>query len=254
MQLPKPVIAGNWKLNMNPAETRSFFDQFLARYTPRNDRSVLVFPPSLSLAAALEATRQRDDIRLGVQNIFWEASGAFTGEISAPMARAAGAGFVLVGHSERRHVFGETILDTARKTRAAVQTGLVPVLCVGETLDERRAGRAEAVVAEQLAGVFDGLEAAEAEVLLVAYEPVWAIGTGETASPADASEMHAAIRRDLEARYGEARAAALRILYGGSVNTGNAAELLSAPDIDGVLIGGASLDPQGFARICGDTY
>jgi triosephosphate isomerase (TIM) len=252
--LRRPVLAGNWKLNKDPAETHAFFEQFLQQYASHEDRTVLFFPPSISLAAAVDAVRERPDVQLGVQNIYWEASGAFTGEISAPLARGAGAAFVLVGHSERRHVFGESIEDTQRKTRAALEADLLPVLCVGEKLDERRGGRAEAVVAGQLDGVLGGMSAESAARILIAYEPVWAIGTGETASPQDASGMHRSIRQDLVRRYGDAPAREIPILYGGSVNTNNVAELLAAPEIDGVLVGGASLDPRGFAQICGGAY
>ena len=246
-----PVLAGNWKMHHGPSATREFFQRFLPRYAPRDDRSVVFFPPALSLDAAREALRGRGDVAVGVQNIHWEAKGAFTGEISAAMAADAGAVFTLVGHSERRQLFGETLEDTARKTRAALAGGLVPVLCVGETLEEREAGRAEEVVERQLRAVYDDLVADAARRVLIAYEPVWAIGTGRTASARDASEMHGAIRRFLAGVVADA--AAVPVLYGGSVKPENAAELLSAPDVGGVLVGGASLDPEGFARICEAT-
>jgi triosephosphate isomerase (TIM) len=243
------IIAGNWKMNHGPEDARAFFRAFADAFSPRADRQVIFFPPAVSLAAAREAAGGREDLRFGVQNIYWERSGAYTGEISAPIAAQSGASHVLIGHSERRHVFGETIEETARKTAAALEQGLVPVLCVGETIDERRAGRAQALVQEQLAGVLDTLSTDDVRRLVIAYEPVWAIGTGETASPADAAEMHAAVRAELRQRVGDA-AAAIPILYGGSVKADNAAELLAAGDVDGVLVGGASLDAQGFARIC----
>jgi triosephosphate isomerase len=245
-----PVLAGNWKMNLGPVEAARFFDAFLAAHPPREDATVLFFPPALSLAAAREALRDRPDVRLGVQNVYWEASGAFTGEISVPLAAEAGAEYVLIGHSERRHVFGETTTQTVRKVRAVLDGGLVPVLCVGETLDERRAGRAEAVVEGQLLPVLATLTRDEAARLVVAYEPVWAIGTGETASPADADSMHRAVRARLASGFGRDGARAIPILYGGSVKPENAAELLGEPEVDGVLVGGASLDPAGFARIC----
>jgi triosephosphate isomerase (TIM) len=254
MSIRKPVMAGNWKMHKDPAETRAFFGEFLQHHAARGDCTVIFFPPAISVSAAADAVRERQDVELGVQNVYWEASGAFTGEISAPIARGAGARYTLVGHSERRHVFGESIADTERKVRAALSAGLLPVLCVGETLDERRAGNAEAVVAEQLAGVLYGMAADSAASLLIAYEPVWAIGTGETASPADAAAMHRAIRQDLVDRFGEADGAELPILYGGSVNPDNVEELLAADEVDGVLVGGASLDPGGFARICAAAY
>lgn len=249
----RPVLAGNWKMNHGPAETARFFAGFLPLHPPSDDRTVLFFPPAISFAAAKQALHGRPDVRLGVQNVYWEAGGAFTGELSVAMAADAGAGFVLVGHSERRHVFGETSAETAKKVRAVLDGGLVPVLCVGETLEERRADRAEAVVAEQLEPVLAILGTAEIAELIVAYEPVWAIGTGMTATPQDASAMHRAVRARLAAAFGEAAAASVPVLYGGSVKPDNAAELLSQPGVDGVLVGGASLDAQGFSAICRAT-
>jgi triosephosphate isomerase len=245
-----PVLAGNWKMNLGPAAAARFFADFLARHPARDDATVLFFPPAISFSAAREALRGRPDVRLGVQNVYWEESGAFTGELSATMAAEAGAEYVLIGHSERRHVFGETVTQTVRKVRAVLDGGLVPLLCVGETLDERRAGRAEAVVEGQLVPVLATLTRDETARLVVAYEPVWAIGTGETASPADADSMHRAVRARLASACGPEGARAIPILYGGSVKPENAAELLAQPEVDGVLVGGASLDPAGFAAIC----
>ena len=246
----RPVLAGNWKMNHRPSETGRFFADFLNLHAPADDRTVVFFPPALSFAAAREAIQGRPDVRLGVQNVHWEKSGAFTGELSVGMAKDAGAELVLIGHSERRHVFGETSDQTARKVRAVLDGGLTPVLCVGETIDERRAGRAEAVVAEQLAPVLAVLSAGEIGDLVVAYEPVWAIGTGVTATTQDAGAMHAAVRERLADAFGQEAADAVPVLYGGSVKADNAAELMSQPGVDGVLVGGASLDPQGFAAIC----
>jgi triosephosphate isomerase len=249
--LAKPVLAGNWKMNLGPSAARAFIERFTELHPAAAERTVIFFPPALSLAAVRDALGGRAaDIQVGVQNVYWEESGAFTGELSAPMAADAGAAFVLVGHSERRHLFGETIEDTVRKVRAVLAAGLMPVLCVGETIEERRAGRQEAVVAAQLEPVLATLEPADAGRLLVAYEPVWAIGTGETASPADAAARHAAVRGLLAARFGDEAAARIPILYGGSVKPDNAGELLAEPNVDGVLVGGASLDPAGFAAIC----
>jgi triosephosphate isomerase (TIM) len=246
----RPVLAGNWKMNHAPDDAAAFFREFLPLRPPADDRSVVFFPPALAFAAAREATAERRDVLLGVQNVHWEAEGAFTGETSAPTAAAAGAALALVGHSERRHVFGETAEETARKVRAVLDAGMAPLLCVGETLEERRAGRAEAVVAEQLAPVLAVLRGDEAASLLVAYEPVWAIGTGETASPADAGAMHRAVRARLAEAFGEGAARRVPILYGGSVKPENAVDILAEPGVDGVLVGGASLEPRGFARIC----
>ena len=239
-----PVLAGNWKLNRGPASTREFFERFLSVHAPRADATVIIFPPALSVAVAVAATSDRGDVAIGVQNVYWESAGAFTGEVSAEMARDVGAGYVLVGHSERRHLFGESDADVARKTQAALAAGLVPVVCVGETIEQRRGGEAEQVVLAQLR-----IALPEPELdprLIIAYEPVWAIGTGETATPADAQAMHRTIRSELAARGAES----LPILYGGSVKPDNAASLLAEADVDGLLVGGASVDPDSFAQIC----
>jgi triosephosphate isomerase (TIM) len=243
-----PFIAGNWKLNHGPEEARRFFRAFLSKLDGVAG-TVAFFPPSLSLAAAAESLGRHTEVLLGVQNVFWETSGAFTGEISAPMAKEAGASLVLVGHSERRHVFGETTEDTVRKVRAVLDAGLVAVLCVGELLEEREAGAAEDVVRGQLEAVTMMVSPGEVSRFVVAYEPVWAIGTGRTASPTDAAEMHGQIRTFLQTRFGAA-AAAIPILYGGSVKPENAGELLASPGVGGLLVGGASLDADAFASIC----
>ena len=248
--LRKPIFAGNWKMHMGPSEAAAFFGDFLRACPASSSRSIAFFPPAVSLAAARAAVEGRADVSLGVQNIYWEAKGAFTGETSAPLAADAGATLVLVGHSERRHVFGETNDDTRRKVVAALAAGLAPMLCVGELLEEREAGQAASVVEAQLRAVFDELSESEAQQVLIAYEPVWAIGTGRTASPADAREMHAEVRRYLDRRYGAELAANMPVLYGGSVKPDNAAELIAQEGVDGVLVGGASLDAAGFARIC----
>jgi triosephosphate isomerase len=247
----KPIIAANWKMNHGPTDARAFARQFLAHYRRDTDRTVVFFPPSITLAALAEALEDRHEFMLGVQNIYHEATGAYTGEISAGMARDAGARLVLVGHSERRKLFGETDEQTGIKCQLVVKAGLIPMLCVGETLEEREAGLTEQVVLRQLAAGIEKLETPQIGTMLVAYEPVWAIGTGRTATPQDASVVHAAIRRALRERIGE-RAAVLPILYGGSVNRGNAKLLLAAPDVDGLLVGGASLDAGNWAAICQD--
>ena len=244
-----PLIAGNWKLNHSPSETADFFRRFLPALAKSSPGTIAFFPPAISFAAAKDALGGHDQILLGVQNVYWETTGAFTGEISAPLARDAGASLVLVGHSERRHVFGESDDDTARKTGAVIEAGLTVVLCVGEQIDERESGLAEAVVSRQLAAALSRVGHPSLDQLVVAYEPVWAIGTGRTATPDDATRMHAHVRRDLDARFGP-DAAGVPILYGGSVKPDNAAELLHAPDVDGLLVGGASLDPESFAVIC----
>jgi triosephosphate isomerase (TIM) len=244
----KPVFAANWKMNHGPSDASAFMRTFFTRYARRTDRSVIIFPPAATLPALLMATKERPDILLGVQNLHWEDKGAFTGETSAAIARDAGARFALVGHSERRHVFGETDDQTRRKCASAARAGLRPVLCVGEKLEERRAGQTESVVLRQLrAGVAD-LDPAHMAPMLIAYEPVWAIGTGQTAQPSDASAVHVVIRDALMQLAGD-RGKEIPILYGGSVNSGNAKALLAATDVDGLLVGGASLDPETWATI-----
>lgn len=242
------VIAGNWKMHLGPHETRGFFETFDTSVLD-SGHELILFPPAASLSAAFLARGEAvEGIGLGVQNIHWEDAGAFTGETSAPIAANAGAEFALVGHSERRHVFGETDEETARKVAAARRHGLVPVLCVGETLEERRAGRVDDVILRQLDAALPELDV-EGQRFLIAYEPVWAIGTGETATPDDASAAHSTLRSRLAAALGDGRAAGVPILYGGSVKPGNAEELLAATEVDGVLVGGASLDPDSFAAI-----
>lgn len=243
-----PVFAANWKMNQAPADAKAFVRQFLAYFPRQQDRLVLIFPSALTLQAVTDALKDRPDIQVGVQNIYWQDNGAFTGENSAPIARAAGAKYVLVGHSERRHVFGETDEETGKKAAAAVRAGLTPLVCVGETAAQRDAGETNAVVIRQLRAAMAGIDAHHIGSSLVAYEPVWAIGTGKTASPADASAVHAVIRAELRTLTGE-RGEAVPILYGGSVNSGNAGALLAAAEVDGVLVGGASLDAEGWASI-----
>ena len=245
--LATPVLAANWKMNHGPTQAREFMRAFLDD-EPIEGRTVIFFPAAVALAAVVEALRGRGGASAGVQNIYWEAKGAFTGEVSAEMAADAGASFALVGHSERRHVFGETDEDTRRKCAAAARAGLAPVLCVGETLEEREAGATERVVLRQLRAALDGLARDREPTVLIAYEPVWAIGTGRTATPADASAIHRVIRDALGDLMGD-RARDVPILYGGSVNPTNARALLEAPHVNGLLVGGASLDPRAWAAI-----
>ena len=246
--LRTPVIAGNWKMHKGPSEGREWVDAFLAD-CPAGDRSIVVFPPAVSIAVLAWSLRERDDVVLGVQNIHWEPKGAFTGETSAAMAREAGARVALIGHSERRHVFGETDEEVARKVQAALAHDLDAMVCVGETIEERRAGRVDEVILRQLDAALAVLPRDAVDRFSVAYEPVWAIGTGETATPADAAAAHGTLRGRLAERLGADAAAARPLLYGGSVKPDNAAELLAASDVDGVLVGGASLDPAAFAAI-----
>ncbi|CAN5221641.1 triose-phosphate isomerase [soil metagenome] len=246
---PRPiVIAANWKMNKTFADVGPYFAAF-RRVAPPHDPAVEVvfFPPAPLLVAVVEAVGDRGAV--GGQNCHWESEGAFTGEVSAPMIRATGAGLVLVGHSERRQGFGETDEQCGKKLRAALDAGLAPMLCVGETLEEREQGRQRAVVIRQLTRAASGLSGDEYQRLTVAYEPVWAIGTGRTAAPADAQEMHAGIRETLASIAGPSAAKAIAVLYGGSVKPDNAAALLGEADVDGALVGGASLVPRDFAAI-----
>ena len=246
--MKRPVFAANWKMNHGPTDAKEFMRAFFAHYPRRPDRTILFFPPALALHAVVESIRERSDVVVGVQNIHWEDKGAFTGENSAGIARDAGARVVLVGHSERRHVFGETDEQAGKKCAAAAKAGLTPMLCVGEKLDQRDRGETEAVVIRQLRSGIASLDPSVVANMLIAYEPVWAIGTGRTASPADASKVHAVIRANLREVVAD-RAGHIPILYGGSVNRGNAGALLSAADVDGLLVGGASLDASEWSTI-----
>ncbi len=248
-RLAKPVLAANWKMNLGPAAAAAFVQRFTTAYAPRHDRTVILFPSALAFAATQAAAASRPDIHLGVQNVHAEEKGAFTGENSAAIARDAGAQFVLVGHSERRHVFGETDADTARKCAKVVEHGMVPVLCVGEKIEQRERGETEEVVLRQLR---EGLSALTQDAVLgciIAYEPVWAIGTGRTATPDDAAAVHRVIRAALTQHVGDG-ARDIPVLYGGSVTPANANALLAADQVDGLLVGGASLDPVSWAAIC----
>jgi triosephosphate isomerase len=242
--MKRPVFVANWKMNLAPTEARAFIRKFIAGYKRRSNRTVVIVPSAASLTTVATALARRKDIIVGVQNIHTEAKGAFTGETSAATARDAGARLALVGHSERRHVFGETDEATSLKCARALESGLTPLLCVGETLLQREAGDAESTVLRQLRNGLSRLKQAQLREIAVAYEPVWAIGTGRNATPADAAAMHGAIRAELARLIGSKKdAAAIAILYGGSVNTENARALLAAGDVDGLLVGGASLDP-----------
>ncbi|MBT8403789.1 MAG: triose-phosphate isomerase [Gemmatimonadetes bacterium] len=239
----RKVVAGNWKMNHGPAAAAEFFEGL---GMPPSGPRVMIFPPAIALPAAVAAVGAHGGVDLGVQNLHEAESGAFTGEISAAMAIEAGAVAALVGHSERRHVFGESDARIAAKAVRAAGSGLEPVVCVGETRGERRAGRRQEVLHRQIDAALEVL--APGTAFLVAYEPVWAIGTGETATPADAAEAHAILRARLAAAHGES-AAQVPILYGGSVKPGNAAELMAAQGVDGVLVGGASLKAADFRAI-----
>jgi len=235
-------------MNNGPTAAKAFMEKFLAGYAPRSDRTVIIFPPAVALTAVTAATTARSDVIVGIQNIHWADKGAFTGEISAPMAKDAGARVVLVGHSERRHVFGETDAQCAKKCLAASRANLTFMLCVGETITQREAGETERIVIHQLReGLSQTPNLISADFLL-AYEPVWAIGTGLTASVGDASAIHTVLRSELRQMIGT-RADEIPILYGGSVNAENAAGLLAAPEVDGLLVGGASVEASSWLTI-----
>lgn len=239
------LFCANWKMHIGPGEARDFARRFRQAYTPTEDRETWFFPCAVSLEATASAFESMAGARVGAQDVHWEPKGAFTGAVSVPLAKSAGASTALVGHSERRHVFGETDEETGKKVRAILSAGMTPVLCVGEQLEERERGETAAVVERQLGAGLRELPGAELDRVVVAYEPVWAIGTGRNATPVDAAGVHARIRTMLRNR----EASVTRILYGGSVNAGNVAALLAEAELDGVLVGGASLDPGGWAGI-----
>ncbi len=243
-----PFIAGNWKLNLGPTAATELASGLKSALSSRGDVQVAVFPTALSIAAVVPAL-EGSGIGVGVQEIVPKESGAFTGCNSGVMAREIGCEFVLVGHSERRQLFGETDAGVNAKIRAGLAAGLLPIVCVGETLEERKAGQVDAVVHRQLAAALEGLEPDQISTLTLAYEPVWAIGTGEVATPAQAQEVHASLRGWLRAHHPAFIADEMRIQYGGSVKPGNAADLLACPDIDGALVGGAALKVDSFAGI-----
>lgn len=242
------LVAGNWKLNAGGADGCDLALAVARKAADHDETEVVVAPPFTAIAAvANELYNKKSDVAVAAQNMYWEDSGAFTGEVSAPMLRVAGATWVILGHSERRQLFGETDEAVARKVAAANAGGLKCIVCVGETLDQREAGQTLEVIQRQVSACVGELAKAGGEGV-VAYEPVWAIGTGKVASPEDAQEVHAAIRRML-AEVDPDLAAQTRILYGGSVKANNAEGLLAQPDIDGALVGGASLEPDGFGKI-----
>ncbi len=241
------LVAGNWKMHKTAAEGAALARELLA-LLPRPSCEVALCPPFTALAAVAEALAG-SAVSTGGQNLHPEPRGAFTGEIAAPMLAAAGCRFVIVGHSERRRLFGEDDALVARKLRAAQAGGLIPIVCVGETLAEREAGRTAEVLVRQVVAAYDGLDAAAAGATVIAYEPVWAIGTGRVATPAQATESHRVIRAALDRIVPGGVAAALAVLYGGSVTADNAAALFAEAEVDGALVGGASLEAASFCRI-----
>lgn len=244
----KPMLAGNWKMYCLTAEARALAEGIKKEAAGLNDREVLVAPPYTALAT-VAAVVKGSNVLLAAQNLHWETQGAFTGEVSAPMLRDIGCTHVIIGHSERRQFFGETDETVAKKIEAAQAAGLVPIVCVGESLAQRETGKTLDVVGGQVRSGLLGHDAAAIRALVVAYEPVWAIGTGKVATPEQAQEVHAFIRKTLGEMVGADAAGAIRVLYGGSVKPDNVDELMAQPDIDGALVGGASLKVDSFARI-----
>ncbi len=245
----KVIIAGNWKMNKNSAEGVALVEDLKKLCSACccccGEADVVVCPPFTTIAAVAEAVKGTG-IKVGAQNIHWADNGAFTGEISGDMLKNAGVEYVIIGHSERRQYFGETDATVNARLKAALKYDLIPIVCVGELLDERENGKTEAVLTTQIRGGFDGITAAEMEKIVVAYEPVWAIGTGKTATPEIAEAAHAHIRQELAAMFGSEVAEKVRIQYGGSMKSSNARELVAQKDIDGGLIGGAALKADEF--------
>ena len=242
-----PLLAGNWKMYKNPEETKLFLEEFLPLVADVTDREILLCAPFIDLATLLEGVIA-SNVQGGAQNGHWENEGAYTGEISMKMLQDMKCPWVLIGHSERRQYFSETDQTVNLKVKSALHMGRRPIVCVGETLEEREAGQTKARVLSQIQKGLTNLNEKEAAALTIAYEPIWAIGTGRTATSADAQEVCQAIREGLQELFGEV-ADRIRILYGGSVKPDNAAELLNQPDVDGALVGGASLKPADFAGI-----
>jgi triosephosphate isomerase len=242
------VIAGNWKMYKTTAETRAFFTAFIPLVSEARDCEIVIAPPFTAVPAAVEAARDTK-IAIAGQNIHWEKEGAYTGEVSANMLIASGCRYVIIGHSERRQLFGETDETVAKKTKAAIIAGLTPIVCVGETLAEREAGHTEKVCDTQFTNGPGALTAEEFSRILMAYEPVWAIGTGRTATPEIAAASHFYLRSCAARRFSAPAADALRILYGGSVKPENIQGLMAQEELDGALVGGASLEAKSFATI-----
>lgn len=244
----KKVIAANWKMCKTPDQVQPFFREFLPLVASHDRDEIVICPPFLDIPAALEAGKD-SNVAIGAQNMHWEKEGAYTGEICGSMLLAIGVTHVIIGHSERRQYFGETDDVVNLKLKVALELGLIPIVCVGEVLEEREAGLTEDVLRRQCLRAFHAISGKKARKLVVAYEPVWAIGTGKTATPQMAADAHVLIRAEAAKSFGEEFAEQLRILYGGSVKPENAKTLMAESEIDGALVGGASLDPKSFAAI-----
>jgi triosephosphate isomerase (TIM) len=244
----KKLVAANWKMHKTPQQAREFVSGFLSLAKGHTRDEIVLCPPFIDIPEVVEAV-EGSDIQVGAQDMFWEKEGAYTGAISAGMLVAAGCTHVIIGHSERRQYFGETDATVNRKLRTALAAGLKPIVCVGEVIEEREAGLTDEVLRRQCSVAFREISGAEASPIIVAYEPVWAIGTGKTATPELAAEAHQVIRAEAAKAFGDAVAAQMRILYGGSVKPENAKALMGQPEIDGALVGGASLEPKSLAAI-----
>ncbi len=244
----RPILAGNWKMNMTATQARELASKLIPLVAGITDRDIVVGPPFTSLAAVAEAIKGTN-IGLAAQNFHWEEKGAFTGEISADMLLDSACKYVIIGHSERRQYFGETDETVNKKTRQALKKALLPILCVGETLAEREAGKLNEIIDRQVTGGLKDISTDDMKKVVIAYEPVWAIGTGKTATPEQANEVHALIRQKVKTLYSADIAEGLRIQYGGSVTPENVSTLMAMPDIDGALVGGASLKPESFAAL-----
>jgi len=244
----KPIVAGNWKMNKTTSEARDLAARLAPLVSGVKDREIVLAPTFTSLQAVSEAIKGTNMV-LAAQNMHWEDKGAFTGEISAEMLLDLGCKYVIIGHSERRQYFGETDESVNKKAKQALRKGLCPILCVGETLAEREAGKLNDVISRQVTGGLKDIGAEDMKKLVAAYEPVWAIGTGKTATPEQANEVHSLIRQKVKTLYGAEIAEGLRIQYGGSVTPENVSSLMAKPDIDGALVGGASLKPDTFAAL-----
>ena len=244
----KVVIAGNWKMNKTGAEGKAFVQEFIPKVAGIDSVEIVVCPAFTALDAVVRAAAGTN-VKVGAQNVHWAESGAFTGEISAAMLKETGVEYVIIGHSERRQYFGETDETVNKRLKAALNAGLIPMVCIGELLEEREGGKTEEVIDTQVRGGFAGISAEAMEKIIVAYEPVWAIGTGKTATPEMAEETHAYVRSVLADMFGSETAGKVRIQYGGSMKGSNAAELVAQEDIDGGLVGGASLEPDAFAEL-----
>ena len=243
-----PIICGNWTMDKTVAETVKYIKEFRSLVKDVVGVEIAIAPPFTAIHAAAEAARA-SNVAIAAQDLYWEREGAFTGEISAAMVREAGAEFAIIGHSERRTLFGETDAAVNRKTMAAFAVGLVPIVCIGETLDQRERNETFDVLDRQIKQGLDHVTAEQLALLVIAYEPVWAIGTGRNATPAQAADAHGHIRQRLRQWWGNDAADQCHVIYGGSVKVENITDLVSQPDVDGALVGGASLDLRGFAQI-----